>query len=63
MVPCFPVKTTLEIPDRVFRRAKAQAFVTEALEEKLVPGRESGAASRPWMELFGACRKIHGLML
>jgi len=38
------VKTTLEIPDSVFRRAKARAaergiplrqFVTEAVEEKL----------------------------
>jgi hypothetical protein len=65
------MKTTLEIPDRVFRRAKVQAarqghtlrqFVTEALEEKLTPGKEPGAAGRPWMELFGAGRK-HGAAL
>lgn len=57
------MKTTLEIPDPVFRRAKAEAarqghtlrqFVTDALEAKLDPRREAVNRGRPWMELFGA---------
>jgi hypothetical protein len=62
------VKTTLEIPDSVFRRAKAKAaergqalraFVTEALQEKL-SGRPA-ASSRdhaPWMKGFGQLRPL-----
>ena len=60
------MKTTLEIPDPVFRKAKAKAaergiplrqFVTEAVEEKLasVGSRES----KPWMKGFGALRHLH----
>jgi hypothetical protein len=65
------VKTTLEIPDLVFRRAKTQAarqghtlrrFVTEALVEKLAPGKKAGVSVRPWMELFGAGRKHHAAL-
>lgn len=54
------MKTTLEIPDILFRRAKSKAaergiplrqFVTEAVEEKL---RLSPAeARRPWMKHIG----------
>ena len=62
------MKTTLEIPDPVFRRAKAKAaergqalreFVTEALQEKLA-GRGAGprAADRPWMRGFGQLRPL-----
>jgi hypothetical protein len=59
------VKTTLEIPDPLFRRAKAEAaakgqtlkqLVNEALREKLTkpePGTEPG-----WMKFFG-CMKEH----
>jgi hypothetical protein len=62
------MKTTLEIPDQVFRRAKARAaergqplreFVTEALQEKL-----SGRAARPganapsWLRGFGKLRRL-----
>jgi hypothetical protein len=59
------MKTTLEMPDPVFRRAKAKAaeqgiplrqFVTEAVEEKLKSGR--GAQSRPWMRAAGALRHL-----
>jgi hypothetical protein len=62
------VKTTLEIPDPVFRRAKAKAaergqalrvFVTEALQEKL-SGRPaaSGGDRTPWMRGFGQLRPL-----
>ena len=55
------MKTTIELPDAIFRRAKAFAsgrgmtlkrFFTEALEEKL--RRQSGETDPPWMEGFGA---------
>lgn len=62
------MKTTLEVPDAVFRKAKATAaergqslgaFVTEALQEKLVrrTGR-SAAQSPPWMRGFGKLRAL-----
>ena len=62
------MKTTLEIPDPVFRRAKARAaergqalraFVTEALQEKL-SGRNLpvGADTPPWMRGFGRLRPL-----
>ena len=60
------MKTTLEIPDAVFRRAKAEAagrgvsfrdFVTEAVREKLTP-RERARADKPgWMKVFGAAKQ------
>jgi hypothetical protein len=58
------VKTTIEIPDPVFRRAKSTAaergqtlkeFFTEALKEKLAHGRTGGPG---WMEGFGALRRL-----
>jgi hypothetical protein len=62
------MKTTIEIPDPVFRRAKARAaergqalrdYVTEALQEKLA-GRGAAlvADSRPWMKGFGRLRSL-----
>jgi hypothetical protein len=54
------MKTTLEIPDPVFRKAKAKAaergiplrqFVTEAVEEKL--SRPATGAGKPWMNMVG----------
>jgi hypothetical protein len=60
------VKTTLEIPDRIFRRAKSKAaergipfrqFVTEAVEEKL---RVTAATSKkPWLEHMGKLKHLH----
>jgi hypothetical protein len=59
------VKTTLEIPDPIFRRAKSAAaqhgislreFVTEAVQDKLATERKS--AGRPWMEAFGKLRRL-----
>jgi hypothetical protein len=58
------LKTTLDIPDSLFRRAKACAvelgiplrqFVTEAVEEKLTakwPG------SKPWMQMVGGLQHL-----
>ena len=51
------MKTTLEIPDPIFRRAKAKAaqqgmplpqFVTEAVEDKLKTAHAVG--QKPWMK-------------
>ncbi len=59
------MKTTLEIPDPVFRRAKARAaergiplrqFVTEAVEEKLLA--KPAAGNRPWISLAGKLRHL-----
>ena len=62
------MKTTLEIPDAVFRKAKATAaergqsltaFVTEALREKLTRGAARGAPlGPPWMRGFGTLRTL-----
>lgn len=59
------MKTTLEIPDNVFRRAKSKAaeqgiplrqFVTEAVEQKL---REPGPTDeKPWMKHFGKLKHL-----
>jgi hypothetical protein len=60
------VKTTLEIPDTVFRKAKAKAaergiplrqFVTEAVEDKLRGGPVAGA--KPWMKTIGGLKHLH----
>src|SRR5689334_11425448 len=60
------VKTTLEIPDPVFRKAKAKAaaegiplrqFVTNAVEEKLRGG--ESAKQKPWLKMFGGLRHLH----
>jgi hypothetical protein len=60
------MKTTLEIPDAVFRRAKSAAaergiplreFVTEAVRDKLVA--EGKTMEKPWMAAFGKLRHLH----
>ncbi len=60
------MKTTLEFPDKVFRKAKAKAaergiplrqFVTEAVEAKLREG--ENASEKPWMKSFGGLRHLH----
>jgi hypothetical protein len=59
------MKTTLEIPDPIFRRAKSAAaergipfreFVTEAVKAKLIA--ENKAAEKPWMNAFGKLRHL-----
>ena len=56
------MKTTLEIPDPIFRRAKSAAvqrgiplrvFVTEAVSDKLATG-----SGKPWMDAFGKLRHL-----
>ena len=62
------MKTTLEIPDPLFRKAKSKAaergqslkqLVTEALQEKLAtePGRRR-PAQPVWMQGFGKLRRL-----
>lgn len=59
------MKTTLEMPDNVLRKAKAKAaergiplrqFVTEAVEEKLAAPQPT---EKPWMRSFGELRHLH----
>jgi predicted transcriptional regulator len=56
------LKTTIEIPDELFRRAKSvaaergiplRALVSEALSDKL------NRNDKPWMKTFGALRSLH----
>lgn len=58
------VKTTLEIPDFLFRRAKSVAaergiplrqFVTEAVQEKL----KTTCQDKPWMKHLGKLKHLH----
>ena len=62
------MKTTLEIPDALFRKAKSRAaehgqtlkaFVTEAIETRLA-GEARGTPSQepPWMRGFGKLRRL-----
>jgi len=57
------MKTTLEIPDFLFRRAKSVAaergiplrqLVTEAVQEKL----KTSAQEKPWMKHFGRLKHL-----
>jgi hypothetical protein len=57
------VKTTLEIPDFLFRRAKSVAaergiplrqLVTEAVQEKL----KTASQEKPWMKHFGKLKHL-----
>ena len=57
------MKTTLEIPDFLFRRAKSVAaergiplrqFVTEAVQEKL----KTTSQQRPWMKHLGTLKHL-----
>ena len=61
------MKTTLEIPDLLFRKAKSKAaergqtlkqLVTEALQEKLAVNTDNTRPGEPgWMEGFGKLRR------
>ena len=59
------MKTTVEIPDPIFRRAKAKAaeqniplrqFVTQALAEKL--DKPSSGGAKAWLKLVGRLRHL-----
>ena len=60
------MKTTLEIPDPIFRKAKASAgalgiplreFVTQAVEDKLAAGNR--LQGKPWLECAGELAHLH----
>ena len=60
------MKTTLEIPDGIFRRAKSAAaergvplreFVTQAVKVKLAAG--SSPPERPWVKHMGKLKHLH----
>ena len=59
------MKTTLEIPDDIFRKAKARAaeqgiplrqFVTDAVAAQL---RQPAPEEKPWMKLAGSLSHLH----
>ncbi len=59
------MKTTLEIPDPILRKAKVKAaqrgiplrqFVTEAVQEKLAAPQSN---NKPWMKAIGGLRHLH----
>jgi hypothetical protein len=59
------MKTTLEIPDSVFRRAKSVAaargiplreFVTEAVKNKLAS--DAKASEKPWVKHMGKLKHL-----
>lgn len=59
------MKTTLEIPDSVFRRAKSVAaargiplreFVTEAVKDKLAADIQAG--EKPWLRHMGKLKRL-----
>jgi hypothetical protein len=62
------MKTTIEIPDPLFRKAKSKAaergqtlkeFVTEALQEKLAVNASKAHLGEPeWMQGFGKLRRL-----
>ena len=61
------MKTTLEIPDPIFRKAKARAaesgiplrqFITEAVKAKLETTHPS-SQQKPWMKGAGALKHLH----
>lgn len=62
------MKTTIEIPDPLFRSAKAYAaergqtlkeLVAEALQSRLAAAKEGFATDEPrWMEGFGRLRRL-----
>ena len=60
------MKTTLEIPDLIFRRAKSAAaargvplreFVTQAVKDKLAAS--SKPPERPWVKHMGKLKHLH----
>lgn len=60
------MKTTLEIPDPIFRRAKSVAaargvplreFVTQAVKDKLAASSTPG--DRPWLKHMGKLKHLH----
>ena len=62
------MKTTIELPDALFRQAKAAAaqegrslkdYFAEAVQHQLRKKPGSKAAAKPWEKGFGALRDLH----
>lgn len=62
------MKTTVEIPDSLFRQAKATAaqqgaslkdFLTEAVRAQLRKKAATPNPNKPWMRAFGGLRDLH----
>lgn len=62
------MKTTLEIPESLFRKAKATAarqgrtlkqLVQEALSEKIARVSGDSTKQKPWMVLAGGLKHLH----
>lgn len=62
------MKTTLELPDPLFRKVKATAaehgqslkeFVTEALRDKLLRDKRPDDGEPEWMKGFGKLSRLH----
>jgi hypothetical protein len=62
------MKTTVEIPDSLFRQAKATAaqqgtslkdFLTEAVRAQLRKKAAPPDSDKPWMRAFGGLRDLH----
>ena len=63
------MKTTIDVPDALFRKAKAHAaeqglslkdFVTDALQSRLADGATGTPSVEPkWMAGFGELRRLH----
>ena len=62
------MKTTVEIPDTLFREAKSAAarqgitlkrFFTAAIREELHRQNAGTAPDRPWKKAFGGLRRLH----
>ena len=63
------MKTTLEIPDSLFRKAKATAaergqslkdFFTDALRDKLAQQAAGHGTEPEWMKGFGKLKRLRG---
>jgi hypothetical protein len=62
------MKTTVELPDSLFRKAKSRAaelgqtlkqFITEAIQEKLAARSKSSLSDPQWMRGFAKLRRLH----
>jgi len=63
------MKTTIELPDALFRKVKSKAaergqtlkqFVSEAVQEKLAAKANRSVRAEPeWMHGFGKLRRLH----
>ncbi len=62
------MKITLELPDQLFRKARAAAagrgqtfkeFITEALRDKLAGHGNTRAREPQWMQGFGKLKRLH----